>query len=302
MRSRATAVTLGLVLLACGGGDRAERTRAPSADTIPEAAYTVAADMPPYREIQVTDVGRLEGEVDLESSARDTLVVVTRNADLCGDRIPEGAIVSSQGGLMNVVVWLTDAREGKPLPDSRRFEVTNWRCRLNPRVQGVIVGGTLNVKSADPVVHETVIRVSGSGVPLETVTQNGDGQVVPLPAFRRPAGEEDERPVEEIVADTFAAVLGHAGGTAIDPDLPFGDVSSMQQEMESNVAQPRFRAPSLGDRRAESNVVDKKKQRIWLVIIYLVALVALLRFVPRVGYGVAAITLLALLFRLSKKS
>ncbi|HZO19925.1 MAG TPA: hypothetical protein VFB46_13125 [Gemmatimonadaceae bacterium] len=180
MTSRTLGATVGLVLLACGGGDRTERARALSADTIPEAAYTVAADMSPYREVQVTDIGRLEGEVDLESSARDTLVVVTRNADLCGDRMPEGAIVSSQGGLMNVVVWLADAREGKPLPDSRRFEVTNLRCRFDPRVQGVIVGGTLNVKSADPVVHETVIRVSGSTSTLETVSQNGDGQVVPL--------------------------------------------------------------------------------------------------------------------------
>lgn len=47
--------------------------------------------------------------------------------------------------------------------------------------------------------------------------------------------------------------------------------------------------------------MDKNKQRIWLIILYLVALVALLRYTPRVGYGVAAITLLALLFRLRKK-
>jgi hypothetical protein len=47
--------------------------------------------------------------------------------------------------------------------------------------------------------------------------------------------------------------------------------------------------------------MDKSQQRIWLIIVYLVALVALLRFVPRVGYGVAAITLLALLFNLRKK-
>jgi hypothetical protein len=47
--------------------------------------------------------------------------------------------------------------------------------------------------------------------------------------------------------------------------------------------------------------MDKGQQRIWLIIVYLVALVALLRFVPRVGYGVAAVTLLALLFNLRKK-
>jgi hypothetical protein len=175
-RARLALSVLAVVLVACGRDDSVNVSRTPSSDT----AFTTSPDLAPYREIAITESGRLEGEVRLESSARDTLIVVTRNAGLCGDRVPEGAIVAPRGGLMNVVVWLTDAREGKPLPDSRRFEVTNVRCRLDPRVQGVIVGGTLNVKSADPVVHETVIRVSGSREPMETVTQNGDGQVVPL--------------------------------------------------------------------------------------------------------------------------
>ncbi len=179
-RARLAIAILGATLAACGRNDQESDSRNASADTIAEAAFTSRPGLSPYRETELTAMGRLEGEVRLESSARDTLVVVTRNADLCGDRIPEGAIVAPQGGLMNVVVWLTDAREGKALPDSRRFEVTNSRCRLDPRVQGVIVGGTLNVKSADPVVHETVLRVSGVTEVLETVTQNGDGQVVPL--------------------------------------------------------------------------------------------------------------------------
>jgi hypothetical protein len=169
-----------MLAASCGRGDDARASRELDADTIPEASYTSRPGTTPYREVAITQYGRIEGEVRLESSARDTMVLVTRNSDLCGERIPEGAIVAPTGGLQNVVVWLTDAREGKPLPDSRRFEVTNARCRYVPRVQGVIVGGTLNVKSGDPVVHETVFRVSGSAQPLETVTQNGDGQVVPL--------------------------------------------------------------------------------------------------------------------------
>ena len=176
-RNRFTVWILAVTACSCGRGDG---SRSRNADTIADAAYTTRPGMSPYREVTITESGRLEGEVRLESDARDTLVLVTRNAELCGERVPEGAIVAQRGGLMNVIVWLTDAREGKPLPDSRRFEVTNTRCRLDPRVQGVIMGGTLNVKSADPVVHETVIRVSGSHEALETVTQNGDGQVVPL--------------------------------------------------------------------------------------------------------------------------
>ena len=179
-QGRLAIVALAVTLAACGQSENGNDARDASVDTIAEAAFTSRPGLSPYREIELTESGRLEGDVRLESSARDTLVVVTRNADLCGDRIPEGAIVAPQGGLMNVVVWLSDAREGKALPDSRRFEVTNSRCRLDPRVQGVIVGGTLNVKSADPVVHETVIRVSGVTEVLEAVTQNGDGQVVPL--------------------------------------------------------------------------------------------------------------------------
>lgn len=181
MRPRAIVGAVCVIIGAsCGRGEGDRASREMSADTIPEAAYTTRPGMSPYRAIAITQYGRIEGEVRLESSARDTMVMVTRNADLCGERIPEGAIVAPTGGLQDVVVWLTDAREGKPLPETRRFEVTNSRCRYVPRVQGVIVGGTLNVKSADPVVHETVFRVSGSAQPLEQVTQNGDGQVVPL--------------------------------------------------------------------------------------------------------------------------
>jgi len=47
--------------------------------------------------------------------------------------------------------------------------------------------------------------------------------------------------------------------------------------------------------------MDKDKKRIWLIILWIVAVVLLLRFTPKIGYGVAAITLLALLFRMGKK-
>lgn len=47
-------------------------------------------------------------------------------------------------------------------------------------------------------------------------------------------------------------------------------------------------------------MMDKEKQRVWLIILYLGMLVLLFRYFPKAGYGVAAITLLALLFRLRK--
>jgi hypothetical protein len=47
--------------------------------------------------------------------------------------------------------------------------------------------------------------------------------------------------------------------------------------------------------------MDKDKQRIGYVMIYLITLVLLLRYFPKAGYGLAIITLLVLLFRLQKK-
>jgi hypothetical protein len=156
--------------------------------------------------------------------------MTARDSDVCGDRQPEGAIVEQSGGLRAVMVWISDAREGKPLPVSRRFEVTNQRCRIEPRVQGVILGGTLNVKSADALVYETVIRVSGSAESLETVTQNGEGQVVPLEnVLRRPVRLELVCRVHawtqgwiHVFDHPYFAVSSPNGGFVVD-SIPPGD-------------------------------------------------------------------------------
>lgn len=46
--------------------------------------------------------------------------------------------------------------------------------------------------------------------------------------------------------------------------------------------------------------MDDKNKRTWLIILYLVMVALLLRYFPKAGYGVVAITLLALLFKLKK--
>ena len=46
--------------------------------------------------------------------------------------------------------------------------------------------------------------------------------------------------------------------------------------------------------------MDKQKQRTWLIILFIVTLVLLLKYFPKAGYGLAIITLLVMLFRLRK--
>jgi energy-coupling factor transporter transmembrane protein EcfT len=51
---------------------------------------------------------------------------------------------------------------------------------------------------------------------------------------------------------------------------------------------------------ARKKIMDKEKQRVWLIILFLVTIVLLFRYFPKAGYGLAAITLLVMLFKLRK--
>src|SRR4051812_38125336 len=43
----------------------------------------------------------------------------------------------------DVVVWVDGIRQGKPLPEERRYQLVSSGCALSPRVQAVVVGGTV---------------------------------------------------------------------------------------------------------------------------------------------------------------
>jgi hypothetical protein len=47
--------------------------------------------------------------------------------------------------------------------------------------------------------------------------------------------------------------------------------------------------------------MDKQQKRLGSIALYLVTLMLLLRYFPKVGYGLVAITLLVMLFKLKKK-
>lgn len=124
--------------------------------------------------------GRISGTVVLEGDVpADTIVRPTSDQRVCGQTLLDVTLRRSGNRLGGVVVWLDDARQGKRLPLERRYAVTNENCMLVPRVQAALVGGTLNVRSSDPVVHRTRIA-RASGEVLRIVQHDDAGQVVPV--------------------------------------------------------------------------------------------------------------------------
>ena len=171
-RLRAIALGLAAALLsACGDDTRQARASAESRAAKPKPA--------PYSVVEGAG-GRVRGVVELAGDVPpDTLVRPTSDQRVCGESLVDVTVQRAGSRMGGVVVWLDDARRGKRLPLERRYSVANESCRLVPRVQAALVGGTLNVRSADPVMHRTRISRSDGDV-LRIVRHNDQGQVVPV--------------------------------------------------------------------------------------------------------------------------
>lgn len=191
----------------------------------------IVAPAEPYRPAAVATAGGVAGTVRVEGDLpADTTVRPTMDRRTCGESFVDRTIVGGANGLGQVVVWLTDVRGGKPLPLARRFTVTNERCRIEPRVQAVVAGGTLNVRSGDPVVHRTRVLRQGTGEVVARYEHNDFGQVVPDDDVLRTPGllelRSDVHPWTRgfvaVFDHPYFAVTGATGRFALD-DVPPGE-------------------------------------------------------------------------------
>jgi hypothetical protein len=172
-----------LIASLVGCSDERASSAADSAAVLPPPPTTPAfgGGAPAYATIDVAGGGgRISGESGVEGDfPRDTIVRPAGDEQVCGDAFLDTTISRSGDRLAGVVVWLVDARSGKPLSLNRRFELTHSRCRLRPRVQAVRVGGTLNIRSADRTVHDARFLRAADSSTIAVVSEHDAGQVVP---------------------------------------------------------------------------------------------------------------------------
>ena len=135
-------------------------------------------------------MGTITGTVEIDGGApADSIVTPTRDQQLCGAAYPDSSIIVRGRALANVVVWLSDVKEGKTLPIERRTEIVNEDCRLVPRVQAVVAGTTVNVRNEDRLAHTTrFVRGGSGGDTLASIPLTDDGQVVPNEHLAMKAG------------------------------------------------------------------------------------------------------------------
>ena len=193
--------------------------------SVPPRTSVVTASTQPYRAISVTSAGKITGTVEFDGSfPADTVIQLSPEQTGCGQSVVDHRVERSGNRVSGVAVWLTDIHEGKPLSIERRFELTNEDCVMEPRVQEVTVGGTLNVLSADVAMHNNRIVDVATGELQALAPFNDNGQVVPFDKLlTRPAELEATcelhpwtRAYLLVLDHPYFAMTGKAGDFSID--------------------------------------------------------------------------------------
>jgi hypothetical protein len=85
------------------------------------------------------------------------------------------------------VFWVDGIREGKPLPNERRYSLINGSCGLEPRLQATVIGGAVNVFN-DVGIHKLIFMRAGTNDTLQTMAFTNEGSVVATDRLTKTAG------------------------------------------------------------------------------------------------------------------
>jgi hypothetical protein len=139
-----------------------------------------------YRVVPLGPVGRISGVVEFAGRApADSLTHPGIDGDVCGagrGALADVSVMHTEDRLAHAIVWLNGVTSGKRLPVARRFDLVAQGCRFVPRTQAAVVGGTLDVRSADPVIHRTHLLRASNGNTVAVVGETEAGEVVPVHA------------------------------------------------------------------------------------------------------------------------
>jgi len=99
--------------------------------------------------------GEIQGRVVLDGAIPPARTVpITIDQYVCGKEQPSGdLVVSREGEIRNVVVWLEAPPPGAPTPAPATVSMDQKACVFVPRVLIVPVEGTVEFLNSDPLLH-----------------------------------------------------------------------------------------------------------------------------------------------------
>ncbi len=229
MTKRTLWVTMGLILMlifvlqGCGGSATpATETTPTSSGASPESTSPAA-----YTGITVTNGGSIRGVVTFKGAPpTQGTVAVTKDNDIFGDTVPdETMLVSADGKIKNVVIYIDGIKEGKPIPDTVPI-IGNKGALFIPHVQ-VFPQREWLLRNEDPVLHNIhpYLGVKGEGgLSLYNVAMSpGEGGATKelTRPLRRGPGLHNIRCDSHKWMNAWAWVLDHPYGAVTGEDGTF---------------------------------------------------------------------------------
>ena len=90
------------------------------------------------------------------------------------------------------VFWVDGIREGKALPNERRYSLVNGDCGLEPHLQATVIGGAINVFN-DVGIHRLIFIRAGTNDTLQVMPFPNSGSVVATDRLTKVAGVVEVR-------------------------------------------------------------------------------------------------------------
>src|SRR5205814_1075476 len=125
----------------------------------------------PYHEANLSAMGSVTGTVrsavdtvssDSASTDTDAPTAVVDTFTSSAPEVPDcvqksaASTAAKARAFARSIVWIAGASAGKALPVERRADLSSEHCLLDPKVQAVVVGTTMNVINDEKVLHKLV--------------------------------------------------------------------------------------------------------------------------------------------------
>ena len=181
-----------------------------------------------YTESPVANGGAIKGKITYNGKPpAPKKITITKDPKVCGtSRDEDTFIIAADGGVKNVVVYLTDIKTGKKFEGSMKPVLDQKGCRYEPQAQIVPVHAVLQVKSGDPLLHNVHSFLNGSTV-INFAMPPQPGLVL-TKKLDKPGGQQLKCDVHNfmtggifVAENPYAALTGEDGTFEIK-DVPAG--------------------------------------------------------------------------------
>jgi hypothetical protein len=140
------------------------------------------------------------------------LVITVSPDSLAAPKANEGTCEvapAKPASVSDAVLWVDGIRQGKPITQERRYQLVSAGCALSPRIQGVVVGGAVNVFNDDIVLHTLVFIRAGTNDTLQTMPFTNGAELVASDRLTKTPGIIEVRCAQHPQERAYIAVFDH---------------------------------------------------------------------------------------------